>query len=171
METMVTSHGYEHLWLDHCTWKHEARPPLRSPVSNMKSQVPTSSRAYSNAPCESWAIAFFMMRKWWTSCILFLKINLFIHLFLAALGLHCCALAFYSCSEWGAALCCSAACGIFPDQGSNPCPLHWQADSQPLRHQGSPKLSILWLYYFIRLFYVCLTFKFVFHKGKMRDFI
>ena len=33
---------------------------------------------------------------------------------------------------------CSAACGIFPDQGSNPCPLHWQADSQPLRHKGSP---------------------------------
>ena len=32
----------------------------------------------------------------------------------------------------------SAACGIFPDQGSNPCPLHQQADSQPLRHQGSP---------------------------------
>ena len=32
----------------------------------------------------------------------------------------------------------SAACGIFPDQGLNPCPLHWQADSQPLRHQGSP---------------------------------
>ena len=33
---------------------------------------------------------------------------------------------------------CSAACGIFPDQGSNPRALHWQADSQPLRHQGSP---------------------------------
>ena len=33
---------------------------------------------------------------------------------------------------------CSAACGIFPDQGSNPCPLHWQADSQSLCHQGSP---------------------------------
>ena len=33
---------------------------------------------------------------------------------------------------------CSAACGILPDQGSNPCALHWQADSQPLRHQGSP---------------------------------
>ena len=31
----------------------------------------------------------------------------------------------------------SAACGIFPDQGLNPCPLHWQADYQPLRHQGS----------------------------------
>ena len=34
---------------------------------------------------------------------------------------------------------CSAACGIFPDQGSNPCPLHWQADSQPLRHQERPR--------------------------------
>ena len=34
---------------------------------------------------------------------------------------------------------CSTACGILPDQGSNPCPLHWQADSQPLRHQGSPR--------------------------------
>ena len=32
----------------------------------------------------------------------------------------------------------SAACGILPDQGSNPCAWHWQADSQPLRHQGSP---------------------------------
>ena len=40
---------------------------------------------------------------------------------------------------------CSAACGILPDQGSNPCPLQWQADSQPLRHQGSPcpAISIL----------------------------
>ena len=31
----------------------------------------------------------------------------------------------------------SMARGIFPDQGPNPCPLHWQVDSQPLRHQGS----------------------------------
>ena len=38
---------------------------------------------------------------------------------------------------------CSAACGIFPDQGSNPCPLHWQADSQPLRHQGNPVAIII----------------------------
>ena len=35
-------------------------------------------------------------------------------------------------------LSCSKACGIFPDQGSNPCLLHWQADSIPLSHQGSP---------------------------------
>ena len=38
---------------------------------------------------------------------------------------------------------CSVACGIFPDQGSNPCPPHWQADSQPLRHQGSPEQNLL----------------------------
>ena len=37
----------------------------------------------------------------------------------------------------------SAACGIFPDRGTNPCPLHRQADSQPLRHQGSPLVPIL----------------------------
>ena len=37
---------------------------------------------------------------------------------------------------------CSAARGIFPDQGTNPCPLHQQADSQPLRHQGSPSSNI-----------------------------
>ena len=29
--------------------------------------------------------------------------------------------------------------GIFPTQGSNPCLLHWQVDSWPLSHQGSPK--------------------------------
>ena len=37
-------------------------------------------------------------------------------------------------------LSCSMACGIFPGQGSNQRPLHWQADSQPLRHQGSPDI-------------------------------
>ena len=100
----------------------------------------------------------------------FFKINLFIYLFLAVLGLRFCARALSSCGKWGphsSSLCaglslsrplllrstgsrragsvavahgpsCSAACGIFPDEGSNPCPLHWQADSQPLRHQGSP---------------------------------
>ena len=44
---------------------------------------------------------------------------------------------------------CSAARGIFPDQGSNPCPLHWQADSQPLRHQGSPVVTFLFLSSFV----------------------
>ena len=47
----------------------------------------------------------------------------------------------------------SAACGIFPDQGSNPCPLHRQADSQPLHHQGSPHLCFNCV-----CMYVCASF-------------
>ena len=35
-------------------------------------------------------------------------------------------------------LSCSMAYGIFLDQGWNASPLHWQADSSPLDHQGSP---------------------------------
>ena len=46
----------------------------------------------------------------------------------------------------------SAACGILPDQGPNPCPLHWQADSQPLRHQGSPILGFYFAKWFIEYF-------------------
>ena len=83
---------------------------------------------------------------------------------MAVLGLRFCARAFSSCGRRGPLFIvvrgplllrstgsrhagsvivahgpsCSAACGIFPDQGSNLCPLHWQADSQPLYHQGSP---------------------------------
>ena len=34
---------------------------------------------------------------------------------------------------------CSVACGVFLDRGSNPCLLHWQVDSLPLSHQGSPE--------------------------------
>ena len=51
---------------------------------------------------------------------------------------------------------CSAACGILPDQGSNPCPLHWQADSQPLHHQGSPFFFkiILFIYFYFWLHWV-----------------
>ena len=33
--------------------------------------------------------------------------------------------------------CHSLLQGIFPNQGSNPCLLHWQVDSLPLKHQGS----------------------------------
>ena len=84
------------------------------------------------------------------------------YLFMAVLGLRFCARAFSSCGKRGPLfiavrrpltivaspvaehrlqtrrLSRSAACGIFPDQGSNPCALHQQADSQPLHHQGSP---------------------------------
>ena len=40
-------------------------------------------------------------------------------------------------------LSCSAAGWIFPDQGSNPCLLHWQASSHPLYHQGSPRKGFI----------------------------
>ena len=33
---------------------------------------------------------------------------------------------------------CSVACGIFLDQGLNPCLLHWQVYFSPLSYQGSP---------------------------------
>ena len=55
---------------------------------------------------------------------------------LAALGLCCCPWAFFSCGcpslERGLSNCgaqAQAACGIFPEQGSNLCPLCWHADS------------------------------------------
>ena len=86
--------------------------------------------------------------------MIFLK-DLFIYSFLVAKGLHYCPWEFSSCSEQGLFFtfhaqdsycngfsCCRAktlelwlsgcgtqACGIFPDQGLNQCPLHWQADS------------------------------------------
>ena len=33
--------------------------------------------------------------------------------------------------------------GIFLTQESNPCVIHWQMDSLPLSHQGSPNVSLL----------------------------
>ena len=41
----------------------------------------------------------------------------------------------------------SEACGILQKQGSNLCPLYWQANSYPLHHQGSPKLTVFTLIY------------------------
>ena len=99
---------------------------------------------------------------WCLHGVLFFFLMLFI---LVALALHCCTQAFSSFGKqgllfvavcglliavvfpdvkrrlWAHRLSCSAACGIFPDQGSNLCPLHWQADSLPLHHQGSPSLE------------------------------
>ena len=48
-----------------------------------------------------------------------------------------------------------AVSGILPDQESNPCPLCCQADIQPLDYQGSPRLSIFFL--FNLLFYWNIT--------------
>ena len=49
------------------------------------------------------------------------------------------------CSSWALVahrLSCFSACGIFPDKGLNLCTLHWQADSKPLDHQGSPDYMV-----------------------------
>ena len=108
-----------------------------------------------------------------------LFIYVFIYLFLAVLGIcqctnfsscgeqgllsscgpwafHCSG--FSCCGAWGPetgsavvtqGLSCLSACGIFLDQGLNPCPLHWQVDSQPLDHKGLP---ICLLFVLLRLF-------------------
>ena len=84
--------------------------------------------------------------------------KLFLSLFLAVLGLPCSTWSLFSCIEWRLVaayelliavasvvtehqlrvqasvgtvhgLTCPKACGILPDQGSNPYPLHWQVDS------------------------------------------
>ena len=114
------------------------------------------------------------LRFWQRSTSFFFKFMLFICLFLAVLGLHCCARAFSSCGKRGplfiavrgpltivASLVAEhrlqtrrlSSCGSRaqllhgmwdpPRPGPNPCPLHWQADSQPLRHQGSPSVLLL----------------------------
>ena len=73
--------------------------------------------------------------------------SFFYFFILATVGLHCRAWVFSSCGvrgslgcraqAWGCVssvvvahrLSCPSAHGIFPDQGSNLCPLHWQLDS------------------------------------------
>ena len=56
---------------------------------------------------------------------------------------------------------CSVACGILPDQGPNPRPPHWQADPQPLRHQGSPPVTLnLYPCYFNIFTYIWYCFMF-----------
>ena len=47
-------------------------------------------------------------------------------------------------------LSCPVACGIFLDQGSNPCLLNQQVDSLPQNHQGSPP----WYYYDVSFHYL-----------------
>ena len=71
---------------------------------------------------------------------------------MAVLGLHCCKTAHLLAASGGyylfegagsvvvmQGLSCSTSCGIFSDQRLNLCRLNWQADSQPMDHQRSPK--------------------------------
>ena len=55
-------------------------------------------------------------------------------------GFYCCRAQTlkYRFSGCAHRLSCSEAWAIFPDQGSNPRPPNWQADSLPLSQQGSP---------------------------------
>ena len=55
-------------------------------------------------------------------------------------GFSSCSMRVSSCGSAALpGLCCSAVCGIFLDQGTNLCLLHWQVGSLPLSHQGSPR--------------------------------
>ena len=77
-----------------------------------------------------------------------------------------------------------------PDQGSNPCLLHWKGDSSSLSHQGSPHIcvlqtfsSILWLVFsffvsstdneaqFIEFFFHGLCFGVVFSHCQTQSYI
>ena len=52
---------------------------------------------------------------------------------------------------------CSVACRFFLDKGSKLCFLHWQADSLPQSHRGSPQSIILFfVFYLTPLGFVCL---------------
>ena len=47
-------------------------------------------------------------------------------------------------------LSCSAACGVFPNQGLSPCLLHWQVNSLPLSHQRNPSTSLITVFWVTR---------------------
>ena len=49
-------------------------------------------------------------------------------------------------------LSCPVANGIIPDQGLNPCLLHWQVDSLLLSHQGGPR-NFKTLFSFLNVFF------------------
>ena len=78
-----------------------------------------ASRRYSSLPCAGFSLRWLLL--------------------LRSTGSRC--TGFSSCGVWAQQLwlavsvvvahrlSCSVACGIFLDQGSNPCPLHWQVDS------------------------------------------
>ena len=59
---------------------------------------------------------------------------------------------------------CPTACEIFPDQGLNPRPLHWQADSQPLDHYENPLC-----FCFCVWFCCCPSWSFHFRSDKIRS--
>ena len=73
---------------------------------------------------------------WWASAIVAHRLSN-CDSWALELGLSGCGAHRFSCSE---------ARRVFPGQGSNPCPLHWQVDSCPLYHQGSLNRFILFFH-------------------------
>ena len=66
-------------------------------------------------------------------------------------------------------LSCSWACGIFLDQGSNLCLLHWQVNSLPLSHQGSPIIIFASIYSLNFMQYI-FSVQFYNYSNKVHDF-
>ena len=56
-------------------------------------------------------------------------------------------------------ICCSTVRGIFLDQGSNLCLLHWQPNSYPLDHQGSPPTILMFTLLRFKSSQLCFSLK------------
>ena len=82
--------------------------------------------------------------------------------FLAALGLSLLAASegYSGCGVWASPcsgslvaehrLICSVACGIFLDQGSNPCPLHWPGGFFTTGPPGKPGFFLMYRVHMIQ---------------------
>ena len=84
------------------------------------------SRGHSSSKCQSVSLCWLF--SWWST------------------GSWC--LGFSHCSTPASVLVahrlsCSEPYGIFPDQGSNLCPLHWQIDSNPVYYQRNASTLFL----------------------------
>ena len=75
--------------------------------------------SFLESPCIN--ATFLELLEFFLSFLNIYFINLFIHLFLAVLGLHCCAWAFSSCKDWGLFSSCGVGashCGGFSSCGA-----------------------------------------------------
>ena len=137
-----------------CQWNHILWPF----VSGLSSLSVVSRFIHVACISASFLVLFFFLRFIYLLFGFYLFFILcFIYLLLTVLGVRCCVWAFFSCGERDRSLgvrstgsrragfssCVHglrfpAACGTFPDQRRNPRPLHLQAHSLPLSHQGSP---------------------------------
>ena len=80
---------------------HPKEPPPSSVSSHQYQGKNSTSKKIMTHWRLRWWLAFFSNKVFLIKVSTFFKIILFIYLFLAVLGLHCCAWAFSSCSKWG----------------------------------------------------------------------